>query len=256
MSKCNVLNNKQNYSISFYLGEKQYTILKRYNIHLENLVNFGMLSFICKPIFFILVLLYNLIGNYGWAIILLAVITQIIMLPLTLKSFKTLAIMKRIQPSIKNIQLKYADNPKRMQLEIFNTYKINKINPLGGCLPTILQFPIFWAFFTILRNICELRNEPWILWIKDLSSPDKLFQIGVFSINILPLIMGIIMLVQQKITTTATAVPIDNNIYDKMVYIMPMLFTIMFWSFPSGLVIYWIINNLFSLLEQYYILKK
>lgn len=244
--------NKFNYSLSFFLGPKHYKNLKSYNLNLEKVVNFGLFSFIGKPLFLFLIFLHSLIGNYGWAIIILTIIMQLLLLPLTLKSFKSLMIMKRIQPQITNIQQQYSNDAKRAQIEILNIYKTQQINPLGGCLPTLLQLPIFWAFFTILRNVYELRNERWILWIRDLSLPDQFINIGGLYIHLLPIIMGLVMFLQQKITTVA---PTAYS-YKKMMYIMPILFTLMFWSFPSGLIIYWIVNSTFALLEQYYILKK
>ncbi|MDR0915398.1 MAG: membrane protein insertase YidC [Endomicrobium sp.] len=250
--KANNTLNKYNYSVNFFVGPKLYKSLKSYNLNLEKVIDFGFFSFLGKPIFLILLSLHKLTNNYGWAIILLTIIMQLLMLPLTLKSFKSLITMKHIQPKIQNIQQQYSDNSKQMQMEILNIYKTQQINPLSGCLPTLLQLPIFWAFFTILRNVYELHNESWILWIRDLSSPDKLINIGNFYINALPIIMGIIMFAQQKITSTTS----DLSSYKKMMYIMPMLFTAMFWSFPSGVIIYWIINSIFSLLEQCYILKK
>jgi YidC/Oxa1 family membrane protein insertase len=250
-SNNNILN-KCSYSVNFLLGPKHYKHLKSYNLNLEKVINFGLFSFLGKPFFLTLILLHNLIGNYGWSIVLLTIMMQFLLLPLTLKSFKSLIVMKHLQPQIQNIQKQYANNTKRMQIEILNAYRTQKINPLGGCLPTLLQLPIFWAFFTILRNVYELRNEGWIFWIHDLSSPDKLLHIKNFYINFLPILMGIIMFLQQKMTATTS----DISSYKNMMYIMPILFTIMFWSFPSGLIIYWIINSIFSLLEQYYLLKS
>jgi YidC/Oxa1 family membrane protein insertase len=159
--------------------------------------------------------------------------------------------MKRIQPIIKDIQTKYKDNPKRLQIEMLNIYKSQKVNPLGGCLPMLLQLPIFWAFFTILRNAYELRNEGWFLWIKDLSASDQFVNFSSFSINLLPIIMGLGMFLQQKMTT-ATSDPTQK----KIMYIMPVVFTFMFWSFPSGLVIYWITNSAISMIEQYFIMRR
>ncbi|MDR1941807.1 MAG: membrane protein insertase YidC [Endomicrobium sp.] len=239
------------YSINFYLGPKGYTYLKTYNIGLEKAVDFGFFGFLGKIAFSVLSFLHSLTGNYGWAIIILTVILQILMMPLTLKSLKSAAAMKRIQPMIKAIQDKYKDNPQRLQAEMMNVYKSQKVNPLGGCLPMLLQLPIFWAFFTMLRNTYELRNEGWILWVKDLSAADGFMHISGFSLNLLPLIMGIGMFLQQKMTA-ATSDPMQKRI----MYIMPIVFTFMFWTFPSGLVLYWLTNSIISMIEQYFIIKK
>jgi len=242
---------KKDYSINFYLGPKSYAYLKTYNLGLEKSVDFGFFGFLGKIAFAVLTFLYKLTRNYGWAIIMLTGIIQILVLPLTLKSFRSAAAMKNIQPIIKDIQVKYKDDPKRLQAEMVNVYKSQKVNPLGGCLPMLLQLPIFWAFFTMLRNTYELRNESWILWIKDLSAADHFMRIGSFNLNLLPLIMGIGMFFQQKMTA-ATSDPTQR----KIMYIMPVVFTFMFWSFPSGLVLYWLANSVITIAEQYFVMRK
>ena len=238
---------KKDYSVNFYLGPKSYTHLKTYDLGFEKTVDFGFFGFLGKIAFSVLAFFYKLTHNYGWAIIMLTVVIQVLVLPLTLKSFKSAAAMKRVQPIIKDIQTKYKDSPQRLQAEMLNVYKSQKVNPLGGCLPMLLQLPIFWAFFTMLRNAYELRNEGWILWVKDLSAVDQFMRLGSFNLNILPLIMGIGMFFQQKMTAV-TSDPTQK----KMMYIMPVVFTFMFWSFPSGLVIYWLTNSIISMIEQYY----
>lgn len=239
------------YSLNFYLGPKSYTYLKTYNLNLEKTVDFGFFGFLGKIAFTVLTFLYGLTGNYGWAIIMITAVIQVLVLPLTLKSLKSTAAMKRVQPFIKEIQSKYKDDPKKLQSEMINIYRTQKVNPLGGCLPMLLQLPIFWAFFAMLRNAYELRSASWILWIKDLSAADHFMTVGSFSVHLLPLIMGFGMFLQQKMTAV-TSDPAQKRI----MYIMPLLFTFMFWSFPSGLVIYWITNSAISMIEQYFVLKK
>jgi YidC/Oxa1 family membrane protein insertase len=243
--------NKKDYSVNFYLGHKGYKYLKTYDLGLEKTVDFGFFGFLGKIAFSALTFFYKLTHNYGWAVIMLTAIIQILVLPLTLKSFKSSAAMKRVQPVIKDIQTKYKDNPQRLKAEILNIYQSQKVNPLGGCLPMLLQLPIFWAFFTMLRNAYELRNEGWILWVKDLSAADQFMQFGSFNLNLLPLIMGIGMFFQQRMVTI-TSDPTQK----KIMYIMPVVFIFMFWSFPSGLVLYWITNSSISMVEQYFIMKK
>jgi YidC/Oxa1 family membrane protein insertase len=243
--------NKKNYSVNFYLGHKGYKYLETYDLDLEKTVDFGFFGFLGKIAFSALTFFYKLTHNYGWAVIMLTVIIQILVLPLTLKNFKSSAAMKRVQPVIKDIQTKYEDNPQRLKAEMLNIYQSQKVNPLGGCLPMLLQLPIFWAFFTMLRNAYELRNEGWILWVKDLSASDQFMHFGSFNLNLLPLIMGIGMFFQQRMIT-ATSDPAQK----KIMYIMPVIFTFMFWSFPSGLVLYWLTNSLISMIEQYFIMKK
>jgi YidC/Oxa1 family membrane protein insertase len=242
---------KKVYSVNFYLGPKGYTYLKSYNLGLEKTVDFGFFGFLGKIAFAVLMFFYKVTHNYGWAIIMITVVIQILVLPLTLKSLRSAAAMKRIQPVIKDIQARYKDDPKRLQIEMLNIYRSKKVNPLGGCLPMLLQLPIFWAFFTMLRNAYELRNESWILWVKDLSASDQFMHFGNFNLNLLPLIMGIGMFFQQYMTAAVT-----DPMQKKMMYLMPLIFTFMFWSFPSGLVIYWITNSIISMLEQYFIMKE
>jgi YidC/Oxa1 family membrane protein insertase len=241
---------KKCYSVNFYLGPKGYKYLRTYDLGLEKTVDFGFFGFLGKIAFSTLTFFYKLTHNYGWAVIMLTAIIQILVLPLTLKSFKSSAAMKHVQPIIKDIQTKYKDNPQRLKAEILNIYKSQKVNPLGGCLPMLLQLPIFWAFFTMLRNAYELRNEGWILWIKDLSAADQFMQFGSFNLNLLPLIMGVGMFFQQRMTVT------PDPAQRKTMYIIPIIFTFMFWSFPSGLVIYWLTNSLISMIEQYFVIKK
>jgi YidC/Oxa1 family membrane protein insertase len=242
---------KKEYSVNFYLGPKGYTYLKSYNLGLEKTVDFGFFGFLGKVAFAVLMFFYKSTHNYGWAIIMITIVIQILVLPLTLKSLKSAAAMKHVQPLIKDIQTKYKNEPRRLQAEMLNIYKTKKVNPLGGCLPMLLQLPIFWAFFTMLRNAYELRNEGWILWIKDLSASDQFMHLGDFSVNLLPLLMGIGMFFQQRMTMA-----VSDPMQKRMMYLMPVIFTFMFWSFPSGLVIYWITNSIISMIEQYFIIKE
>ncbi|MDR1928905.1 MAG: membrane protein insertase YidC [Endomicrobium sp.] len=242
---------KIEYSVDFYLGPKGYMHLKSYNLDLEKIVDFGFFGFLGKFAFKILTLFHKLTHNYGWAIVFVTALAQVLILPLTLKSFKSISAMKRIQPLIKDIQIRYKNNPKRIQIEILNIYRSQKVNPLSGCFPMLLQLPIFWAFFTMLRNSYELRNEKWIFWIKDLSAADQFIHFNFFDFNLLPILMGIAMFFQQKMTTTDS-----DSMQKKIMYIIPIVFTFMFWSFPSGVVIYWITNSIISMLEQYLVTKK
>jgi len=242
---------EQDFSLNLFVGPKSYTYLKTFNLGFEKTVDFGFFGWLGKLALFILFYFFKLTGNYGWAIIILTVIIQVLVLPLTLKSYKAMADMKKIQPLIKDLQTKYKNDPKRLQVEMLNLYRTHKVNPLGGCLPLLLQLPIFWALFQTLRNAYELRYSPWILWVKDLSASDSLAYIGGISINLLPLIMGIGMFLQQKMTTV-----VSDPTQRKMMYIMPIVFTFLFWRFPSGLVLYWLTNSLVSMTVQYFVLKK
>jgi len=244
-------NASKDYSVDFYIGPKGFTFLRTFNIGLESAVDFSMFGFLGKWALAVLSYFYKITHNYGWAIIMLTIIIQIIVMPLSLKSYKAMAAMKRVQPMIKEIQDKFKGDPKRLQAEMLNIYKTQKVNPLGGCLPMILQLPIFWAFFSMLRNAYELRNEPWILWVKDLSAPDQFMDLGFLTINLLPLIMGLGMFLQQKMTAVSS-----DPMQRRIMYLMPIIFTFLFWTFPSGLVLYWLTNSVFSMGLQYFVLKK
>lgn len=235
----------------FYLGPKGHEHLKSLHLGLEDSVDFGYFGFLGKIALAVLNYFQKVTGNYGWAIIILTITLQILVLPLTVKSFKASAAMKQLQPLVKNLQDTYKNDPKRLNVEMLNLYKTHKVNPLGGCLPMLLQLPIFWALFTTLRNAFELRGAHWILWVKDLSAPDTLMVIAGFPINILPLIMGVGMFFQQKMMSVAT-----DPAQQKMMYMMPVIFTFMFWSFPSGLVIYWLTNSILTMTEQYIIMRN
>lgn len=241
----------QELSMQIYLGPKGHNDLKALKLNLEESVDFGFFGFLGKIALYVLHLFYKYTGNYGWAIILLTFCIQILVLPLTIKSFKASAAMKELQPLIKQLQEKYKSDPKRLNMEMLNLYKTQKVNPLGGCLPMILQLPIFWALFATLRNAFELRGASWILWVKDLSAPDTLLHIGGIPLNVLPLIMGIGMFFQQKMMSVTT-----DPAQAKMMYLMPIIFTFMFWSFPSGLVIYWLTNSILTMIEQYFVLHR
>ncbi len=234
------------YQVDIYAGPKEYKALKTLGPKLEEMVGFGYLG---KFVYVILEYINNIVHNYGWAIIILTLLMQGILLPLTLKSYKSMKEMQNLQPLMKQLQEKYKGEPQRLNVEVMNLYKAHKVNPFGGCLPMLLQLPIFFALFNTIKNAVELRNAPFIFWIKDLSLPDTIFAIGSINVNILPLLMGIGMFVQQKMTAT-------DPQQAKMMMFMPVIFTVMFWSFPSGLVLYWFVNSLVSMIGQYVIMNK
>ncbi len=240
---------KQRYRIKLFVGPKRYRLLKKSGEMMEKSIDFGLFSFLSVLFLHALTFFHKLTGNYGWSIILMTCFIQLFLSPLSRKSYKSMHAMKRLQPKIEALRIKYKDDPKRLNIEMMNLYKSAKVNPFGGCLPMLLQLPIFWALFMMLRNAVELRKAEFIFWVKDLSNPDTLFRIGGLPLNVLPLLMGISMLVQQKITTTDPS-------QSKMMMFMPILFTFIFWNFPSGLVLYWLVNNILSILHQWLLVKK
>lgn len=234
------------YQVDVYVGPKEYHTLKSLGPKLEEMVGFGYLG---KFVYVILENINKMVHNYGWAILILTLLMQVVLLPLTLKSYKSMAEMQKLQPLMKQLQDKYKNEPQRLNVEVMNLYKAHKVNPFGGCLPMLLQLPIFFALFNTIKNAVELRNAPFIFWIKDLSLPDTIFTLGGIHVNVLPLLMGIGMFVQQKMTMT-------DPQQAKMMMFMPVIFTVMFWSFPSGLVLYWFVNSLVSMIGQYVIMHK
>ena len=233
-------------NVNIYAGPKEYYTLKAIAPKLEELVGFGSIG---KFFYFVLRHIYKVVHNYGWAIILLTLILQVVLLPLTLKSYRSMKEMQVLQPLMKQLQEKYRDDPKRLNIEVMNLYKTHKVNPFVGCLPMLLQLPIFFALYNTIRYAVELRQAPFIFWIKDLSLPDTVASVGGINLNILPLIMGVAMFLQQKMSTA-------DPQQAKMVMFMPVIFTFMFWNFPSGLVLYWFVNSLVSMAGQYLVINK
>lgn len=248
-----------NQSFILYAGPKEYSALKELNVGLEHIVDFGFFSIIALPLFWVLKFFHQIIGNYGWAIVLLTILVRIPFIPLINKSQKSMKKMQDIQPRMAEIREKYKKDPQRMQQEMMQMYKIHKVNPIGGCLPILLQIPIFFALYKILLLAIELRQAPFMLWIKDLSAPDTLFGhlpgyiplIGGFAVGPLPILMGATMVIQQKMTPTSLD-PTQN----KIMMILPVVFTFLFLNFASGLVLYWLMNNIFSIAQQFYVNRK
>jgi YidC/Oxa1 family membrane protein insertase len=229
-----------------YVGPKGFTQLKKYGLGLEESVDFGYFSSLGRLVLDALYYLKAVTGNYGVAIIILTIVIQILMAPLTIKSFKATLAMKKLQPKIAEIQARFKGDPKRLNIEMMNVYKSTGTNPFGGCLPMLLQLPIFWALFTTLRNAYELRGEPFVGWIRDLSTPDVLFHAGGVPVHALPLVMGGAMYFQQKMSGAAS-----DPTQKQMMLMMPIMFTFMFYGFPSGLVLYWLTNNLMTMAFQW-----
>ncbi len=232
------------WTVPFYLGAKGYTWLSHYHLGLERSINFGFFAQIGHLILEILEKIYLLTGNWGWSIILLTIGLQILVFPLTLKSLKAQVAMRKLQPEITKLQKKYASEPTKMNAEMMELYKKNGANPLGGCLPMLIQAPVFIALYTTLRNAWELHAAPWIFWIKDLSAKDPYY--------ILPIVMGTLMFAQNKLNP-----PPGDPAQAQIMTWMPVIFTVMFLNFPAGLVLYWMTNSLFNAaiqlgLKKYY----
>jgi YidC/Oxa1 family membrane protein insertase len=244
---------------TLYLGPRDLDILKEIGSQLEASVDFGWTDVIAKPLLYALRFFNQYVGNYGVAIIILTVLVKILFWPLTHKSYQSMKEMQKIQPLMAKIRERYKDNREQMNKEMMALYRTYKVNPMGGCLPMVIQIPVFFALFRILGSAIELRHAPFMLWINDLAAPDRLFsfpfEIPFMSpphgIPVLTLLMGASMFIQQKMTPT----PGDAT-QAKVMMLMPIIFTAMFINFPSGLVLYWLVNNILSIGQQYRILKK
>lgn len=235
---------EKTYSFFLYIGPKDIDILSSQNALLEKTIDFGWFDIIAKPLLLSLKFFYKYIGNYGLAIILITIIIKILFWPLANKSFKSMKGMQSIQPEIAKLKEKYKDNKEEFAKQQMALYKQYNVNPLGGCLPMLLQIPVFISLYRVLADSIELRHADFIsFWINDLSAKDPTY--------IAPLLMGASMFLQQKMTPSAA-----DPTQAKMMMFMPLIFTVMFLSFPSGLVIYWLLNNVLSIAQQLYINKK
>jgi YidC/Oxa1 family membrane protein insertase len=234
-----------------YAGPKQATLLAAVGSGLENLIDYGWFGVLAKPLVFLLKASNRVTGNFGIDIILLTILIKILFLPLSQKSMSSMRKMQELAPIINTLKEKYKGDMNRINQETMNLYKTYKVNPFSGCLPLMAQIPVFIALYKALLVTIDLRHAPFFLWINDLSAPEHLWNIEllgfVLPIRLLPLIMGISMMVQQKLTPAAAADPMQQ----KLMLMMPVVFTFMFWGFPSGLVLYWLMNNLLTIGHQF-----
>jgi YidC/Oxa1 family membrane protein insertase len=248
------------YQFSLFFGPKSMQILNEVGHSLNKALDFGMFDILAKPCVWLMNKVYSVIPNYGIAIIILTILIKAILWPLGSKSYKSMSEMKKIQPLMKEIREKYKNDKKKMNEEVMSLYRTYKINPLGGCLPMVVQLPVFFALYRMLYQAIELRHAPFFLWIDDLSAPDRLFRFNVdsipfmeppYGIPVLTIIMGATMLLQQKMSP-----PMGDPTQAKMMMFMPLIFTVIFINFSAGLVLYWLVNNVLSISQQYYIQKK
>jgi len=251
--------NQYTYTYQIFMGPKRMQELRQVGNDLDKLINFGWFDFIAKPCVWLMNVFYSVIPNYGVAIIILTLLVKILLWPLGQKSYKSMSEMKKIQPLMKEIREKYKNDKKKMNEEVMGLYRTYKINPLGGCLPMVVQLPVFFALYRMLYEAIELRHAHFFLWINDLAAPDRLFNFDFsipfmeppFGIPVLTIVMGASMLLQQKMSP-----PMGDATQAKMMMFMPVVFTFIFINFSSGLVLYWLTNNILSIAQQYYTQKK
>lgn len=228
---------------SLFVGPKVQSMLGEISETLKLTVDYGFLTILAQPIFWLLKYIHKWVGNWGWSIIILTLLIKLVFYKLSETSYRSMANMRRVTPKITQIRERYGDDRQRMSQAMMELYKKEKINPLGGCLPILVQIPVFIALYWVLLESVELRQAPWILWIDDLSIRDPFY--------VLPLLMGVSMFVQQHLNP-----PPPDPVQAKVLKVLPFVFTLFFAFFPAGLVLYWLVNSVLSILQQWYITRK
>jgi YidC/Oxa1 family membrane protein insertase len=258
-------NQNKSFDFRIFMGPKSVSLLKTYECNLDRAIDFGWFDFLAKPCLWFMNFIYTFIPNYGVAIILLTILSRGVFWPLAKKSYKSMGEMRRLQPLMQEIREKYKDDKSKINQETMALYRTYKVNPMGGCLPMVIQLPVFFALYRMLYSAIELRHAPFFGWINDLSAPDRLFPFTTaepipllsyvmnepYGIPVLTLVMGATMLIQQKMSPQA-----GDPTQAKMMMLMPVVFTFIFINFSSGLVLYWLVSNLFSIAQQYHTQKQ
>ena len=240
-------------SAKLYVGPQTHSELIKAAPGLEYTVDYGWLSFIASPLFMILSLIQGFVGNWGYSIILLTILIKLAFYPLSASGYRNMAQMRELAPRLQSMKEKFGDDRQKMQQAMMELYKKEKINPMGGCLPILVQIPVFISLYWMLLASVEMRHAPFILWVQDLSAPDTLFGhipnvvplLGGMPIGLLPILMGVSMIVQTKLNPK----PADP-VQAKVMMIMPIAFSLFFFFFPAGLVLYWFVNNVLSIAQQ------
>ena len=231
------------FSTRLYLGPKLQDEMKRIAPGLELTVDYGLLTVLAQPLFWLLKAIHKLVGNWGWSIVLLTMLIKLAFYKLSETSYRSMANMRKLAPRLQSLKERFGDDRQKLNQAMMEMYKKEKINPLGGCLPIAVQIPVFIALYWMLLESVELRQAPFMLWIQDMSAPDPYY--------ILPLLMGATMLIQQKLNPA----PLDP-IQAKVMMVLPVVFTVFFAFFPSGLVLYWVVNNTLSITQQAVITRR
>ncbi len=233
---------QSSYTMPLYVGPQEQEHLNKLRPGLDLVVDYGVLKILATPMFEILSWINKIVGNWGWTIIIFTILIKLVFFPLNQKAGKSMAHMKTMAPKMEALKQRYGDDKVKLNQAMMEMYKTEKINPLGGCLPILVQMPFFIALYWVLLGAVELRNAPWIGWLHDLSTPDPYY--------VLPVIMGVSMLVQTKLNPAP-----PDPVQAKVMMIMPVVFSFMFLFFPAGLVLYWTMQNLLGIAQQWYINK-
>ncbi|PMS37558.1 protein translocase subunit yidC [Trinickia symbiotica] len=229
-------------SARLFAGPEEERILEGVAPGLDLVKDYGWVTIIAKPLFWLLEKIYGFVGNWGWAIVLLTLLIKAVFFPLSAASYKSMARMKEITPRMQALRERFKSDPQKMNAALMELYKTEKVNPFGGCLPIVIQIPVFISLYWVLLSSVEMRGAPWVLWIHDLSQQDPYY--------ILPVLMAVSMFVQTKLNPTP-----PDPVQAKMMMFMPIAFSVMFFFFPSGLVLYYVVNNVLSIAQQYYITR-
>ncbi|RJG04635.1 membrane protein insertase YidC [Noviherbaspirillum cavernae] len=226
-----------------YSGPQESAILEKVAPGFDLVKDYGWLTIVAKPIFWLMDQIHKVLGNWGWTIIVLTILIKLAFFPLSAASYRSMAKMKTVTPKMQSIRERFKSDPAKMNQAMMELYKTEKINPLGGCLPIVVQIPVFIALYWVLLASVEMRNAPWLGWIQDLASPDPFY--------ILPIVMAVTMFIQTKLNPTP-----PDPIQAKVMMFMPIVFSVMFFFFPAGLVLYWVVNNILSIAQQWVITRK
>ncbi|WP_108062817.1 membrane protein insertase YidC [Poseidonibacter lekithochrous] len=237
------IHGNDNITFSGYMGPKNFKDLKALNPELTDVIEYGWFTFIAKPMFLLLQFIQSYVGNWGWTIVILTVLIKLVLYPLSYKGMVSMNKLKELAPKMKEIQTKYKDDKQKQSMHMMELYKKHGANPMGGCLPLVLQIPVFFAIYRVLLNAIELKGAEFIFWIEDLAEMDPYF--------VLPILMGASMYLQQRITPNT----MQDEMQKKIFQMLPVVFTFFFLWFPAGLTLYWFINNVFTISQQFYINK-
>ena len=225
-----------------FAGPEEERMLEGIAPGLELVKDYGWVTIIAKPLFWLLEKIHTYVGNWGWSIVLLTLLIKAVFFPLSAASYKSMARMKEITPRMQALRERFKSDPQKMNAALMELYKTEKVNPFGGCLPVVVQIPVFISLYWVLLSSVEMRGAPWILWIQDLSQQDPYF--------ILPVLMAVSMFLQTRLNPTP-----PDPVQAKMMMFMPIAFSVMFFFFPAGLVLYYVVNNVLSIAQQYYITR-